>query len=252
MINKNFDINESGYSVRCILFCNDPRDIDKVVIYAHGFGGHKENKASEKFAEKLLSKHKKAAVIAYDLPCHGKDSSPRLTLDLCNLYIDLLVNHVKTNLNATDVYMYATSFGGYLTLKYIHDKSNPFNKIALRCPAINMYDSLTSRIMTEENFALLAKGRDVLVGFDRKIKINQAFIEELKQADITKYDYIDYADDIIVLHGTKDEVVPFDVSQSFCDENVIEFIPFENADHRFIDPQKMDLAIHEIIQFLDM
>ena len=41
------------------------------------------------------------------------------------------------------------------------------------------------------------------------------------------------ADDILILHGTKDEVVPFEDSQKFADEQLIEFIPIEKADHRF-------------------
>ena len=47
---KYFDINESGYSVRCKLYCANIHDIKKAVIFGHGFGGHMDNKACEKFA----------------------------------------------------------------------------------------------------------------------------------------------------------------------------------------------------------
>jgi len=95
------------------------------------------------------------------------------------------------------------------------------------------------------------KGKPVLVGFDRKIKISMPFLEELKAADITKYDFIDYADDMVILHGTKDEIIPIEVSAKFADDNVIEFIPMQNGDHRFTDPRIMDLAIHKIIEFFE-
>ena len=50
---------------------------------------------------------------------------------------------------------------------------------------------------------------------------------------------------------TKDEVVPFEDSRMFADNNLIEFIPVEGADHRFQDPKKMDAAIKHIQTFFD-
>ena len=107
------------------------------------------------------------------------------------------------------------------------------------------------RIMSEDDYAKILKGKPVLVGFDRKIKIGKPFLDELKAADITQNDYIDYADDLLIIHGTKDEIIPFEVSAEFADRNVIELIPMENGDHRFTDPKIMDLAIHTIIEFIE-
>jgi dipeptidyl aminopeptidase/acylaminoacyl peptidase len=87
------------------------------------------------------------------------------------------------------------------------------------------------------------------VGFDRKILVGSDFLEDLKCHDIRQLDYLDYAEDILILHGTADEIVPFDSSCSFADNNLIEFIPVENADHRFRDPQKMEFAIKQILSF---
>ena len=63
---KYFDINESGYSIRCKLYCNDVHAIKKAVIFGHGFGGHKDNKAAEKFAAKLISKHREFCVVTFN------------------------------------------------------------------------------------------------------------------------------------------------------------------------------------------
>ena len=93
------------------------------------------------------------------------------------------------------------------------------------------------------------EGKPILVGFDRKIKVTQAFLDELKAADITQRDFTRLADDILILHGTKDEVVPFDSSKAFAEKNSIRFIPVENADHRFKNPLTMDAAIKEIEEF---
>ena len=51
MTARNFDINRDGCSVRCRSYLNDPKAVRRVVIYGHGFGGHKETKAAERFAE---------------------------------------------------------------------------------------------------------------------------------------------------------------------------------------------------------
>ena len=70
---KLFDINELGYSVRCKLFYDkDIHAIDKVVIATHGFGGFKDNKSVEKFAERIDTKYKGFGVITFDY-CTGID-----------------------------------------------------------------------------------------------------------------------------------------------------------------------------------
>ena len=248
---KYFDINESGYSVRCKLYCSSVSAVKRAVIFGHGFGGHKDNKAAEKFAGKIVAKHKDIGVITFNWPCHGDDARKNLLLSECDTYLTLVIRYVGNWFHTEELYAYATSFGGYLFLKYIAEHGNPFRRIALRCPAIKMYQSITNRIMTKDDWDKIQKGKPVLVGFDRKIKIGKPFLDDLEEADITKNDYIDYADNILILHGTKDEVISFADSEEFADQNVIEFVPVQNADHRFTDPKTMDLAIHKIITFFD-
>ena len=249
---KYFDINESGYSIRCKLYCCDLHAIKKAVIFGHGFGGHKDNKAAEKFASKLISKHKEYCVITFNWPCHGDDARKNLHLSECDTYLTLVLEYVRREFHTNELYGYATSFGGYLFLKYIAEHGeNPFRRLALRCPAITSYDSMIRRIMSADDYDKILKGKPVLVGFDRKIKIEKPFLEELKAADVTENDYIDYAEDLLIIHGTKDEIIPFDKSYEFADRNIIEFVPMKNGDHRFTDPKIMDLAIHTIIEFFE-
>ena len=95
------------------------------------------------------------------------------------------------------------------------------------------------------------KGKDVQVGFDRKILVTRAFLEELAANDIRTRDYLDWAEDMLILHGTKDEVVPFEDSRKFADDQLIEFIPVEGADHRFQNPVLLSLAHKYIMEFFD-
>jgi len=249
---KTFTINEAPYSVRCLIYHNGGTSFGRVVVCCHGFGGHKENGAMKRFAEYALSKHKDLAVLCFDWPCHGEDARRRMELADCDAYLRLVTSYAKTRLGAEKIYLYATSFGGYLTLKYVAEHGSPFERIALRCPAVNMYQVFTASIMTEENRALLDKGKDAMVGFDRKIKLSRDFLDKVQKADITSVSYLDYADSILILHGTKDEIVPIGAVQDFAENNVIEFIPVPNADHRFIDSKIMKEAIKQITEFLEL
>lgn len=245
---RYFEINENGYNIRCKLYAREQHDICRVVIFCHGFGGHKDNSAAEKFAERLLSKQKGTALITFNWPCHGDDVKKKLRLADCDAYLDLVLSYARRKLQAEELYAYATSFGGYLTLKYIAEHGNPFRKVALRCPAVNMYEALTTAIMTAEDLEKLRKGKEIPVGFDRKVMVGSAFLEELRNNDIQRWDFLDYAEDILILHGTADEVVSFETVRAFADNQLIEFIPIEGADHRFRNPMKMDEVIKAILK----
>ena len=121
--------------------------------------------------------------------------------------------------------------------------------MALRCPVIDLYNVLVNRIMTSENRESLQKGKDVLVGFDRKIKVIPQFVEEIQHSPMSNVDFIEQSEHILIIHGTQDEIVPFDDSKTFADDNLIEFIPIEGADHRFQNPIHMEAATKAILSF---
>ena len=249
---KYFDVRATGNLVRCKIYCNDLKHIETAIIYGHGFGGHKDNKAAERFASRVLKRNQNAAVITFNWPGHGDDTHSKLSLEKCSEYLRAVTAYAKDNLKTKDVFGYATSFGGYLFLRYIAESENPFKKLALRCPAVKMYSVMRNTIIAEADYSLIEKGKNVSIGFDRKVEISSKFISELKESDIAKNDYTKYADRILILHGTKDEIVPFEDVKKFAEENRIEFIGVEDADHRFMDPKKMDMAIAEIIRVFEL
>lgn len=249
VMERYFEVNEGGHNIRCKLYCSDVRAIRKVVVFCHGFGGHKDNGAAAKFAERMLSKYKGTALVTFNWPCHGDDVKKKLCLEDCGTYLDLLVGHLKQKYDIEELNAYATSFGGYLLLKYISERENPFRRIALRCPAVNMYEVLTTAIIASEELEKLQKGKEVPVGFDRKIMVSPPFLEELRQHDIRKLDFLDHAENILIIHGTEDEIVPYEAANAFSEEQLIELVPVSGADHRFRNPQKMDQAIKLILEF---
>ncbi len=246
---KNFDINEQGHSIRCKLFYDkDPHAAENIVLILHGFGSSKDLKSTDKFGERLTAKYKNYAAIAFDFPAHGSDARKKLTIAECLTYISLVVNYAKEKLHAKRLYVYAASLGGYLTLKYIAERENPFTKIALRAPAIQMFKAFQGN-MTEDERDKVAKGKEVMLGFERKIKIGKDFLDELEQGDIQQYDYLDESENILIIQGTADKIVDFAASQAFAENNMIELIEVDGADHPFSNPKHMDLAIGKAVEF---
>ena len=247
---KYFEINNNGISIKCKIYCNDIRNVKDVVISFHGFCGSKENMASKKLAKKLMEIQNDIAVIVFDWPCHGKDVRQKLYLSDCNNYLNTLIDFIYSNFSVNNLYANATSFGGYLILKYIKENGNPFKKINLRCPAVNMINVLYDNILTEEDRKQLSKGKDVIAGFERKIRITPELINDLNTNDITKWDYSDIAKDILIIHGTVDETVPINAVEEFANANSIDFISIEGADHMFKNSAKMNEAIEYSAEFL--
>jgi len=248
-MHRYFEINEKGHNIRCKIYCHTLKDIRRIVLFAHGFGGHKDNGAAEKFALRLITKYKGSAMVTFDWPGHGEDVKKSFHLEDCMIYLRTVLEYVCQKYQTNEIYSYATSFGAYLTLKYINENGNPFKKIVLRCPAANVYDVMTTTIMSHNDYERLKKGKEVPVGFDRKVIIEMSLLEEMKANDIQQLDFIDYADDILIIHGTEDEIVAFDVVRDFAENNVIEFVPVEGADHRFRNERKMEIAIKTILDF---
>ena len=236
---KKLDINDYKNNIKCKMYCNDPYNINSLIISCHGFGGNKKNAATKKIAESFLKKYDDVAVLAFDWPCHGEDIKQKLKLDDCMEYFDSVINYAKEEIKAENLFLQATSFGGYLSLKYINEKNNPFKKIAYRCPAINMYDLLTKKVLSEDDLYLIAKGKTVQVGFNRKIKVDKELLEELYKNDVRKLDFVDESEKILITQGTNDELVPYDEVRDFADNNIIEFRTVEGADHLFSNPAKM-------------
>lgn len=249
MKEKLFEINRQGHNIRCKLYFNDLNSVEKAVIFGTGFAGHKDNNAAKIFAEKLLSKHKDTVVTVFNWPAHGDDIKKKLVLDDCDTYLGFVIDEIRERFEVSDLFAYATSFGGYLFLKYISEHGDPFTKTALRCPAVYMYDVIIGAIMKNDEFDRIQKGKDVQVGFDRKITVSKQFLDDLQANDIRSRDFIDYAEDILIIHGTSDEVVPFESGRDFAENNLIDFIPVEGADHRFRNPSYMSLANKYAMEF---
>ena len=241
---KYFDVTQPGVSIKCKLYCGEGHSFPDLVISCHGFGGDKENSATLKLAETLLPVRKDAAILSFDLPSHGKDIRPKLDLEDCLRYLQIILDYGRNVLGAKRLYSFATSFGGYLTLHHIHEHGNPFEKILLRCPAIYMY-RLTAQSLTDREQAELKKKKETLHGRERKIRITAKFLDQLRENDVASWDFTHLAEKILILHGTKDSSVSHDIVEAFAEKNGIDFLSIVGGDHIFREPSK----IREVLDY---
>lgn len=249
---KYFNLNAEGCSIRCKLFHQGLDGVKTAILYGHGFSGHKDSRSAERFARRVLEKNKGAVVLCFDWPCHGEDARKTLRLEDCLQYMRLLLSWLRERFPQAELYGCATSFGGYLFLKYLSDCGSPFRKTALRCPAVDMYGVLDRTILGPEDRKRLDRGKPILAGFDRKVAIDGVFLDSLRAAALPERDFLPLAEDLLILHGTVDEVVPFAQVRDFAEKNLIEFEAVEGADHRFQDPGKLDRANARILAFFGL
>lgn len=249
---RNFEINEKGYNIRCKIYFNNMATIKRVIIFTHGFGGNKDNASAKKIAERALSKYKDVALVSFNWPVHGDDVKKKILMDDCMNYLDLVISYCKNTLKAEKLYSSAVSFGGFMILKYIREKGNPFEKIVLRSAAITMGKALTNRMMKNGDLEKLNKGKDVSVGFEKPIMIDKAFMNQVHKDSPLNYDFIEFAEEILMIHGTADDLISLEAVEKFADDNIIELVLVEGADHRFHDPKKYDVVLKKSFEFYSL
>ena len=49
-MSENFEINENGFNIRCKIYAEKGGPVRKAVLFGHGFDGHKDNNAAERYA----------------------------------------------------------------------------------------------------------------------------------------------------------------------------------------------------------
>ena len=211
------------------------KSIEHIVLYGSDFGKKADTASGEQLALFLNREKSNTAVIAFDWPCHGSDQSDSFRLADCSQYLLRLTEYIHTRFNPNAISVYAVGFAANQVLRYIREYKNPFHRIVLRSPILNMYDVLINRILSEENRKDLLKGREVNIGLNRPVSKTQ--IKALLSEDIALDSFAEYCDDICIIHGTEDEIVPVEHVKTFAAINQIEdTLLIEAADHGLTDP----------------
>lgn len=239
---------KNGYDISYIE--SIPKDADTVIVAMHGFCGDKESSCIEALEKKALDFG--IGLIKFDWPGHGESEATgeQLTINNCLLDIDSVVEHIKSLLPKARLVAFATSFGGYLTLLYLHKRREVFSQIILRSPAINMYSVLVSSLLTADDLSQMKKTGLVKFGFERELDITSDFLNELKDNEINElFDGV-LLPEVSIIHGTDDDLVPFADSEVFASEHDCRLFPVKGADHRYKKDGEIDKVVEMSLQII--
>lgn len=205
----------------------------RVLLGLHGLYGSKESSTLQELAQNLEDRG--CVVICVDLPRHGEYSDCPLTLPNVMNTIEAEIKYIKNAYPDAPLDLFATSFGAYSALLYLTKHDNPFDKIFLRCPAVNMSDIDDEDIEGGDNGDANEREEDSYKTF----KLTKEFVAQLKENDLFFRPPVTYP--VTVIQGDVDDVVPFDKVKKYIDEKLpnADLRVIKGADHIFKRPQDM-------------
>lgn len=209
-----------------------PEKLNKIIIAVHGFGGDKDSSVIVALANELNKYN--IGVVCFDFPGHGSSAVDGNFFTVANSINDLnsVEEYILQKYNVP-VGIFATSYGGYITLLNIGKNIKQYSDVILRCPAIDMYNIFKKNILTITDEEFEKKGFCEL-GYERKINITFKYYNELKNnkiQEIIKNLYLP----ITIIHGTEDDMAPINDSIEFKNkfEKLVTLEKVYGADHRF-------------------
>lgn len=204
-------------------------EFSRTVLAVHGFGGSKDSLAIEGLAERLCPVGFRVA--APDLPCHGERTEPESRLSPENCISEIMA--VERELSAE--YAFGTSFGGALLLRRIELYGDPFRRIVLRVPAVNMADSLLRCMqLFQPGFTLAqAESSGFHVKMSRELNIPYSFYGKLLELNEVRHCAAWNTPDILAVYAGSDELVARKDTEEFLRLNPeIQRLCIEGSGHR--------------------
>lgn len=238
---NEYNITTKRYSIPCKIFMPDAQ-VKKIIIGVHGFAGDKESSVLFALAEQLVKNE--GALICFDFPAHGKSEALDNQLRVENCMQDLLdvADYVRDKFPQKEYGIFGTSFGGYITL-LCGDKLREFKKV-LRAPAVTIAESFVEKIIPVSKDEFLKQG-GALCGFERKMYVSVKFYE-----DLLKYKIQIPQEEILVIHGTEDDIAPFADVKNIADKHPnIKLIPVIGADHRFKKEGELEQILESAMEW---
>lgn len=159
---KYFTIQQTEYDVFCKLYL--PTEIEplSVVVGVHGFGGSKKSAANDALAERLTEQG--SALLCFDFPAHGQSNAADEMLRVDNCIRDLLAvcDWAGSQFPDAPLSIFATSFGGYITLLALDKIKQLPEHLVLRTPAVRMTKLFKDRYLKEKFYGIRRKRQHYL------------------------------------------------------------------------------------------
>lgn len=201
---------------------NLDNSLNGIIIYCHGLGSNKE--MSQRFSDKLVKNN--IGLIAFDFPGHGEDSTDfkDFNLDLCIDYLNRVITSIKNEYDVP-IYLFGSSFGGFVILNRLINKSSDISKTILMCPAINFCEIMERKTGLSLDYFKDNSYKDLY----NNIKIYKNSYIEFKEGDsrVREYNY----KDIFIIEGTDDQTTTYESMKEFSSKNDLDMLTIESGKH---------------------
>jgi|GEM_PF-538708 len=207
-------------------------EVKQVLLCVHGLGGSKESSAICELG-RVLPEYG-VAVIAFDLPQHGKYRRryDTFTVEECIRVVEKSDAYVRKTYPDVPVSIFATSFGAYLALCCMDKNKYEYKSVILRAPAVHMSEIFSKLTQADKQ--------------SHSLKYNIDFEGGLIKRDLAKT-FSDKGDNYFyVIQGKKDELVDWRSVEHFFRQRCPDkhkFYFFEDADHRFKGEGELDKIV---------
>ena len=234
----------NGYDISCMTWSGGRER--SVLICMHGFTGDKYSTVIRRLAETMAEKD--VATIAFDWPGHGASpvDGSSLTVENCLADLDAVVQTVRGR--GLPLYLFATSFGGFLSVNYLNRHPDVFSRIVLRSPALEMPD-LVPLLLPEEQRRIMEDGGIVDFGRDRPLLLGKAFCENLRRHRIAPDAYPAGLPGLVI-QGGQDNVVDPVYNAAFAERNGLALHLVPGADHFWKRPGDLEEIVSTAEAFL--
>jgi pimeloyl-ACP methyl ester carboxylesterase len=193
---------------------------DFIVVHCHGYGSNKNSLTAVNLKERL--KGNKISFAAFDFSDSGESECKQSNLTVSKGLdeLDCVIKYLE-KLGFENFSLSGASFGGGVVLNYAID--NPNIKSIILKSSVSDWSEVVDGLSSD-------------------------FLEDAK-----KYQIYDNANKIncpvLIIHGDKDEVVPFAQSKKTCSLiKDCQLITIENGDHHLTD--NSDLFLHKVLKFI--
>lgn len=236
------------YEIKCKMFLPDNQNMKSIIIGVHGFAGDKESSMLEQLAQTACLAE--TGLVCFDFPAHGESpvQEDKLTIENCKKdFLDVL-NHFNSLYKNVDISIFATSFGGYITL-LCSDQLTDY-PLVLRASAVTMPKVLLENVL-EISAEEFQKTGTVTCGFERSINLPYGFYQDLMTQENIMEKVIHQRS--LILHGDCDDIVPLSDILAFANrQEKVEVEIVHGADHRFKKEGEIEQLIQSTRKFLNI
>ena len=238
---KSFLLSQGELQIPCKLSTPDYGQIQRIVLSVHGFGGSADDAIQEGISEEMVLFS--SASLRFDFPAHG--SSPLddrfFTLENCLQSLLAAAGYLKEQFpQVSDLCIFATGFGAYVTLVALQDLLALTENIRLviQTPSVMMHETLLKMArVSKETFRAIDK---VTIRAKRPFDVCYRFYEALA-ANIV---LAPYPIPMLILHGEQDDYISMDHIQQFHrinEDSKLVIIP--GTSHQFREAGAWDMVL---------